>query len=177
MASNVEILGIEKLKFALENVEKKLRTKAVKDALKLGAVPVAKQMRKNVPILNFKKSKSKTKTRTRGLVRRSIKIRTSSVDRRKKDIGVFVNVKPAPKDQRGAKSKTDPFYWKFINYGWSPGNRKKTTKRKKARTVKAPLYSIRGIKFIESGATKLPESLKIIEYEFVKFIRGQDNAS
>lgn len=175
MASNVEILGIEKLKFALENVEKKLRTKAVKDALKLGAVPVAKQMRKNVPVL--KTRKSKTKTRTRGLVRSSIKIRTSSVDRRKKDIGVFVNVKPAPKSQRGARSKTDPFYWKFINYGWSPGNRKKTTKRKKARTVKAPLYSIRGVKFIESGATKLPESLKIIEYEFVKFIRGQDNAS
>lgn len=175
MASNVEILGIEKLKFALENVEKKLRTKAVKDALKLGAVPVAKQMRKNVPVL--KTRKSKTKTRTRGLVRSSIKIRTSSVDRRKKDIGVFVNVKPAPKGQRGARSKTDPFYWKFINYGWSPGNRKKTTKRKKARTVKAPLYSIRGVKFIESGATKLPESLKIIETEFVKFIKAQDNAS
>ncbi len=175
MASNVEILGIEKLKFALENVEKKLRTKAIKDALKLGAGPVAKQMRKNVPVL--KTRKSKTKTRTRGLVRSSIKIRTSSVDRRKKDIGVFVNVKPAPKSQRGARSKTDPFYWKFINYGWSPGNRKKTTKRKKARTVKAPLYSIRGVKFIESGATKLPESLKIIEVEFVKFIKGQDNAS
>lgn len=174
MASNVEILGIEKLKFALENVEKKLRTKAVKDALKLGAVPVAKQMRKNVPVL--KTRKSKTKTRTRGLVRSSIKIRTSSIDRRKKDIGVFVNVKPAPKSQRGARSKTDPFYWKFINYGWSPGNRKKTTKRKKARTVKAPLYSIRGVKFIESGATKLPESLKIIEAEFVKFIKAQDNA-
>lgn len=175
MASNVEILGIEKLKFALENVEKKLRTKAVKDALILGAGPVAKQMRKNVPVL--KTRKSKTKTRTRGLVRRSIKIRTSSVDRRKKDIGVFVNVKPAPKGQRGAKSKTDPFYWKFINYGWSPGNRQKTTKRKKPRTVKAPLYSIRGVKFIESGATKLPESLKIIEAEFVKYIKAQDNAS
>ena len=175
MASNVEILGIEKLKFALENVEKKLRTKAVKDALILGAGPVAKQMRKNVPVL--KTRKSKTKTRTRGLVKSRIKIRTSSVDRRKKDIGVFVNVKPAPKGQRGAKSKTDPFYWKFINYGWSPGNRQKTTKRKKPRTVKAPLYSIRGVKFIESGATKLPESLKIIEAEFVKFIKGQDNAS
>lgn len=175
MASNVEILGIENLKFALENVEKKLRTKAIKDALKLGAEPVAKQMRKNVPVL--KTRKSKTKTRTRGLVRSRIKVRTSSVDRRKKDIGVFVNVKPAPKGQRGARSKIDPFYWKFINYGWSPGNRKKTTKRKKARTVKAPLYSIRGVKFIESGATKLPESLKIIETEFVKFIRGQDNAS
>ena len=44
MASNVEILGIENLKFALENVEKKLRTKAIKDALKLGAIPVSKQI-------------------------------------------------------------------------------------------------------------------------------------
>ncbi len=177
MASNVEILGIEKLKFALENVEKKLRTKAIKDALKLGAVPVAKQMRKNVPVLNFRKSKSKTKTRTRGLIRNSIKIRTSSVDRRKKDIGVFVNVKPAPKGQRGARSKKDPFYWKFINYGWSPGNRKKKNKKGKLRVVKQPAYSIRGVRFLESGAKKLPESLKIIETEFVKFIRGQDNAS
>jgi len=43
--------------------------------------------------------------------------------------------------------------------------------------VKQPAYSIRGAKFMESGAKKLPESLKIIEYEFVKFIKGQDNAS
>ena len=127
MASNVEILGIENLKFALENVEKKLRTKAVKDALKLGAEPVAKQMRKNVPVL--KTRKSKTKTRTRGLVRSRIKVRTSSVDRRKKDIGVFVNVKPAPKDQRGARSKTDPFYWKFIKYGCHLATERKKTKK------------------------------------------------
>lgn len=175
MASNVEILGIEKLKFALENVEKKLRTKAVRDSLKLGAKAVQKEMRKNAPVL--KTRKSKTKTRTRGLVRSRILVRSSKLDKRNGDIGVFVNVKPADKANIGAKSKKDPFYWRFINRGWSPGNRKKKTKDKKTRVVKKPMYSIRGIKFIESGATKLPESLKIIEVEFVKFIKGQDNAS
>ena len=175
MASNVEILGIENLKFALENVEKKLRTKAVKDALKLGAGPVAKQMRKNVPVL--KTRKSKTKTRTRGLLRSKISIRASKVDKRQGNIGVFVNVKPAKGADVGARSKKDPFYWRFINNGWSPGNRKKKTRKGKMRTVKKPVYSIRGVKFIKSGATKLPESLKIIEAEFVKFIKGQDNAS
>ena len=68
MASNVEILGIEKLKFALENVEKKLRTKAIKDALKLGAEPVAKQMRKNVPVLNFKRVHSRKGTKAQRFI-------------------------------------------------------------------------------------------------------------
>lgn len=174
MASNVEILGIEKLKFALENVEKKLRTRVVRESLKLGAKAVQKEIRKNVPLL---KKDSKTKTRTRGLVKSKVSVRPSGVDKRKGDIGVFVNVRPAKGASLGAKSKKDPFYWRFINYGWSPGNRKKKNKKGKLRTVKKAFYSIRGARFMESGATKLPESLKIIEYEFVKFIRGQDNAS
>lgn len=174
MASNVEILGIEKLKFALENVEKVLRTRVVRESLKLGAKAVQKEIRKNVPLL---KKNSKTKTRTRGLVKSKVSVRPSGIDKRKGDIGVFVNVRPAKGASLGAKSKKDPFYWKFINYGWSPGNRQKKNKKGKLRVVKQPAYSIRGAKFMESGAKKLPESLKIIETEFVKFIRGQDNAS
>ena len=127
MASNVEILGIEKLKFALENVEKVLRTRVVRESLKLGAKAVQKEIRKNVPLL---KKNSKTKTRTRGLVKSKVSVRPSGVDKRKGNIGVFVNVRPAKGASLGATSKKDPFYWKFINYGWSPGNRQKTTKRK-----------------------------------------------
>ena len=174
MASNVEILGIENLKFALENVEKKLRTRVVRESLKLGAKSVKKEIRKNVPLL---KKNSKTKTRTRGLVKSKVSVRPSGIDKRKGDIGVFVNVRPAKGADLGAKSKKDPFYWKFINYGWSPGNRKKKNKKGKLRVVKQPAYSIRGVRFLESGAKKLPESLKIIENEFVKYIKAQDNAS
>jgi len=177
MAGNVELKGLDDLENALKSLEKKLRTKEVSTMLIKGAEVVKAEIKRNTPVMRGGAKKNKTKTRTAGLVKKRVLIRKSSVDRRQGNIGVFVNVRPTKKENRGAKSKLDPFYWSFINQGWTPGNRKKTTSKKKVRTVKKPTYSIRGKKFMQSGAPKLSESLQIIERLFMIFIEAKNRAS
>lgn len=175
MAVEAEIIGLDGLEKALDGIEKKLRRKVLGDVLKKAMVPVREAMRSKAPVLN--RRTAKTKTRTVGLLKKKISIRSSKVDKKAGNIGFFVNVTPAKGANAGAKSKTDPFYWRFINKGWTPGNRRKKDKNKKTRTVKVPTYSKPGKKFIQAGAPKLTESLKIVEEEFEKFIRIQNNAS
>jgi HK97 gp10 family phage protein len=178
MADNVELKGLDNLENALKSLEKKMRTKEVFTMISKGAEVVKAEIKKNAPVMRGGSKKNKTKTRSAGLVRRSVSIRRSSIDRRQKNIGVFVNVKPAKKENRGSKSRLDPFYWSFVNQGWSPGNRQKTTsKKKRPRVVKQASYSIRGRKFIQSGAPKLSESLQIIERLFMIFIESKNRAS
>ena len=177
MADNVELRGLEGLENALKSLEKKMRTKEVSAMLIKGAEVVKAEIKKNAPVMRGGAKKNKTKTRTAGLVKKRVLIRKSSVDRRHGNIGVFVNVRPTKKENRGAQSRLDPFYWSFINQGWTPGNRKKTTGKKKVRTVKKPSYSIRGKKFMQSGAPKLSESLQIIERLFMIFIESKNRAS
>jgi len=178
MADNVELKGLDGLEDALKSLEKKMRTKEVSAMLIKGAEVVKAEIKRNTPVMRGGAKKNKTKTRTAGLVKKRVLIRKSSVDRRQKNIGVFVNVKPAKKENRGAQSRLDPFYWSFINQGWTPGNRQKTAgKKKKPRIVKQATYSIRGRKFMQSGAPKLSESLQIIEKLFMIFIESKNHAS
>jgi hypothetical protein len=142
-----------------------------------GAEVVKAEIKRNTPVMRGGAKKNKTKTRTAGLIKRRVSIRRSNIDKKEGNIGVFVNVKPAKKENRGAKSRLDPFYWSFINHGWTPGNRRKKTKDKKVRTIKKPTYSIRGKKFMQSGAPKLSESLQIIERLFMIFIESKNRAS
>ena len=177
MADNVELKGLDNLKNSLESIEKKMRTKEVFRIVVAGAMAVRNEIKKNAPVMQGSEKKNKTKTRTKGLIKRKISIRRSIVDKKQGNIGVFVNVKPAKGADKGAKSKKDPFYWSFINSGWTPGNRKKQTKKNKSRIVKKASYSIRGKRFIQTGAPKLTESLQIIERLFINFIESQNRAS
>ena len=52
-----------------------------------------------------------------GTVRKAITVRTSKVARRNGDLGVYVNVRPAKGGQRGKYSPTDPFYWRWLEFG------------------------------------------------------------
>lgn len=178
MADNVELKGLDGLEDALKSIEKKMRTKEVSAMLIKGAEVVKAEIKRNTPVMRGGAKKNKTKTRTAGLVKKRVLIRKSSVDRRHGNIGVFVNVRPTKKENRGAKSRLDPFYWRFINQGWTPGNRQKTAgKKKRPRVVKQATYSIRGKKFMQSGAPKLSESLQIIERLFMIFIESKNRAS
>lgn len=178
MVDDVELKGLDGLENALKSLEKKMRTKEVSAMLTKGAEVVKAEIKRNTPVMRGGAKKNKTKTRTAGLIKRRVSIRRSSIDKREGNIGVFVNVKPAKKENRGSKSRLDPFYWSFVNQGWSPGNRQKTAgKKKRPRIVKRATYSIRGRKFIQSGAPKLSESLQIIERLFMIFIEGKNRAS
>ena len=143
---SVKVAGIDELKRALAALPSKIRRKALTKALRAGARVVQKSARVAVPVLATPNA-----YRTKGLLKRKISVRVSKESRRNGDVGVFVNIKPAPKGQRGAKSKLDPFYWRFVQFG---------TKKMTARP------------FMEAGAEALPAALAAFEREAVPAIEA-----
>lgn len=144
------VRGLPDLKAALQSIPAKLRRRALRNALAAGARVVQRAARAQAPVLN---PAARNPHRTSGLMRKAISVRTSKISRRAGDVGVFVNVRPAKRGQRGAKSRLDPFYWLFQNFGWTPGKRG-------ARRTGRP---IPGAHFLEAGARKLAEALSVFK--------------
>ncbi len=158
-----KVIGLPDLRAALRGIVPKLRVRALRNALAAGARVVQKAARGATPIINAASLPVRMGYRKPGTVRRAISVRTSKSARQAGNVGVFVNVKPAKgarfkttsvsalgvkvrsrtlvrASQRGAKSPSDPFYWRFIAFG---------TKHMSARN------------FLEAGAAKLPEALQV----------------
>jgi hypothetical protein len=117
-----KITGIPDLRAALAGIAPKLRVRALRNALAAGARLVQRAARARTPVMNplahgnryaFRKGYRKP-----GTVRKAISVRTSKVSRRRGDVGVFVNVRPARGVKRGGKSPHDPFYWRWLNSGF-----------------------------------------------------------
>jgi HK97 gp10 family phage protein len=123
----VKIAGIDALKRSLEALPDKLRRKALLKPMKAAMKVVLDAARAEVPVLQ-----SPVPYRTSGLLKKRLTVRTSRVSRQEGNVGVFVNVRPAAgakyktvggkrvkkKDsQRGATSKLDPYYWRFVEFG------------------------------------------------------------
>jgi HK97 gp10 family phage protein len=163
-AITVKITGIDDLKRALAEITPQLRKKVLLGALRKAARVVSGAAKAAAPVLSVAHP-----YRTRGLVKRKISVRTSKIARRAGDVGVFVNVRPAPgakykttrssfvgiktvrrtlvkASQRGAQSATDPYYWRFLEFG---------TKKMRARP------------FLRPAADKLPEALAVFEREVI----------
>ena len=62
---------------------------------------------------------------------------------------MFVNVRPAKSGARGAKSATDPFYWRFLEFG---------TKKMSARS------------FLRPAANRLGQALDIFQAQVGRWI-------
>lgn len=117
----VKIEGLAELKARLAELAPKLRRRALRNALAAGARIVRDAARRGAPVLRTTThsgaSAIKRGIRRPGTVRQAISVRTSKVDRRNGNVGVFVNVKPAKGAARGSKKPTDPFYWRFLEFG------------------------------------------------------------
>lgn len=111
---SAQVRGLPNLKAELAAIVPKLRVRALRNALAAGARVVQRQARANAPVL---KASLRAPYRTPGTVRKAIVVRTSRLARSKGNVGVFINVRPAKRGQRGAKSKTDPFYWRWLEFG------------------------------------------------------------
>ena len=135
-----KVTGIPDLREALRGIVPKLRVRALRNALAAGARVVQRAARGETPAISESSLAVRRGYRKRGTVRKAISVRTSKVARRNGDVGVFVNVRPAKKGNRGAKNPNDPFYFRFINWG---------TKY------------IRPFKFLEKGAEQLPAALAV----------------
>lgn len=133
------VRGLPDLKAALADVVPGLRRRVLRNALAAGARVVRDDAKRRAPVLQ---PTLKAPYRTPGTVRKAIAVRTSKVARRRGDVGVFVNVRPAKRGQRGAKSRTDPFYWRFLEFGtkfFKPGA---------------------GVQFLQRAADRLPQALQ-----------------
>lgn len=149
----VEVKGLDELKRKFAEVPKALRARVLRNALSAGARLVRDEAKRNAPVLQ---NIMKAPFRTKGTVKRAIKVRTSKMDRRAGNVGVFVNVKPIKGG--GAKNPRDPYYWRWLEFGW---------KTKKGR-------KIAGKEFLQSGAKKLGDALTVFETSISKWMNGID---
>lgn len=146
----VQVQGLDEFKRKAAEIPKSLRRSVLRKALAAGAREVRDTARRNAPVLSLRAA-LRAPYRKRGTVRKAISVRTSKAARRAGDVGVFVNVKPAKKGLRGAKSKVDPFYWRWLEFG---------TKFMTARP------------FLQRGADKLPRALQIFEEQIATWFKS-----
>lgn len=119
----------------------KLRQRALRNALAAAGRVVRDEARAAAPVLSAAEAR-RAPFRRPGTVKEAISVRTSKLARRAGDVGVFVNVKPAKKGARGAKVASDPYYWRFLEFG----------------TIK-----MRARPFLQAGARKLGQALDVFK--------------
>ena len=117
MVAEAKVLGIPDLRAALMGVGPKLRVRALRNALAAGARLVRDEAKAATPVLAAPIRRRGIVVRNPGTLRKAISVRTSKIARRRGDVGVFVNVKPAKRGARGANSPDDPYFWSFIQFG------------------------------------------------------------
>ena len=135
-----KVTGLPDFKAALLSLPDKLRRRALRNALAAGARLVRGVAREAAPVIPAASLAVRRGVRSPGTLRNAISVRTSKLARRRGDVGVFVNVRPAKPGQRGAKSRVDPYYWRFVEFG---------TKFAAARP------------YLQKGAGKLGEALQV----------------
>lgn len=174
MADTQRIDGLDHLLAQLKALPKALRSRVLRNALSAGARPVRNRAKREAPVLSAAGA-AKAPFRKPGTVRDAIAVRASKVSKREGNVGVFVNVRPAKgaayktetlrssllgikvqhrslkrASQRGAKSRNDPFYWRFLAFGT----------RKMA-----------AIPFLQkAAAAELPNALKIFTAEVGRWV-------
>lgn len=175
MADNtvVQLTGFDDLATKLRAITPALRKRVIRNALAAGARLVRDEARRNAPVLAPVLTLSgamRAPYRKPGTVKKAITVRTSKRDRRDGNIGVFINVKPAKGADKGAKSLTDPFYWQWLEFGWTPahGPRKgkagsQARRARRTATRSGAARQIPGRQFLRSGVKRLPDALRIFE--------------
>lgn len=162
-----KIHGIQDVREALAGIAPKLRVRALRNALAAGARLVQRAARSATPVLNLTKRSSayayRKGWRVPGTAKKAISVRTSKVAKRAGNVGVFVNVRPAKGGNRGAKNYRDPFYWRWLNFGWTPASGR--SKGHKAARVQLNRRGgnrkhVPGAKFIEAGVAMLGAALQ-----------------
>lgn len=146
MVAEVKIEGFDELAKKLRELVPAMRKRVIRNALSAGARLVRDDAKRNAPVLS---ASVNAPYRKPGTLRSAIRVRSSKQARRVGDIGVFVNVKPAKTGMRGAKSKTDPFYWRFVEFG---------TRKMSARS------------FLRPAAEKLDDALAIFQTQVGRWI-------
>lgn len=111
--------GIEGLAVTLQEIPVKLRRRALRNALAAGARIVrdsARFFRRTNTAGSPLTGNAISRFRRRGTVEKAINVRTSKIAAQAGDVGVYVNVRPLGKGA-GAHNPSDPYYWRWIEFG------------------------------------------------------------
>lgn len=177
--------GVADLVAKLRQLPNAMRKRVLRNALAAAARPVRDEAKRAAPVLSLQNARN-APFRKPGTVRDAITVRTSKVARREGNVGVFVNVRPARgaafrtetirssllgvkvkrrtlkrASERGARSKNDPFYWRFLEFG--------------TRNMdKRPFLKV-------AADRKIPQALRIVTGEITRWVnkvnqRGDLNA-
>lgn len=168
--------GLEEIKAELHALPDKLRKRALLNALRAGARLVRDAARARTPVLEVSTrsgaSALRRGVRRVGTVKNAISVRTSKLARRRGDVGVFVNVRPLTRAQRiggkwrGKIDPRDPFYWRWLEFGWNPAGRDRSAAGKRERRRLARIGAAKakpGAGFLRAAVGRLPGALPIIE--------------
>lgn len=133
----LKLEGVDALKAALADVSDKIRTRAVRGALREAGRVIQAAARVAAPVLAVP-----TARRTPGTVRKNIVVRASRFARRQGDEGVYVNVRGirgkarvARLGKAGAANPNDPYYWRWLEFG---------TRKMRARPFLGPSAASKG---------------------------------
>lgn len=160
-----KVTGLPDLRAQLKAFPVKLRNQALRQPLAAGARVVRNEARRLTPVLDGNDSAVRAGRRKPGTLRDAITVRTSKRERKLGNVGVFVNVRPAPKSQRGAKSPNDPFYWRWVEFGRQARAAATRVGRprlglRRTRRLRA-VGAIAGFRMLTKAAALLPQALRI----------------
>lgn len=163
------VRGIPDLRAELVALPDKLRKRAVRNALAAGARLVRDTARREIAPHDLSPTAPSVRAGRRGIgtVRKAITVRTSKAARRGGDVGVFVNVRPARGGNAGAQRPTDPYYWRWLEFGWNPaaGPQRNSAKARRERRRLNQIGATKargGIGFLRAGAAQLGAALGVI---------------
>ncbi len=161
----VKVSGMDGVREALQGIAPKLRVRALRNALAAGARLVQREAQRTTPTLKASThggaSALRRGVRKVGTVRKAISVRTSKLARKRGDVGVFVNVRPAKGGARGAKNPNDPFYWRWLEFGWNPARGGETKAKRRGLNRSGAAKRKPGAKFLSGAARMLPAALQV----------------
>lgn len=168
------LTGLDDLERALRELPESIRRRKLRAALAAGGRIVRDAAKGAAPVL-----RRAVRHRTPGLLRDRVAVRTSKRDAATAgQVGIFINVRPAKGAARGANSKGDPYYWRFVEFGRRAG----VTKRRQAggvvstgllnrrRTVRVGAMPAAG--FLARSSAQLPAALAASERSLGRQIKA-----
>lgn len=166
--STARVTGIADLRAALGDLSLQLRRRVLRNALAAGARLVRDEAKRLAPVLAAPVRRKGKVVRQPGTVAKAISVRTSKSARRAGNVGVFVNVKPAKGNARGAQSPTDPFYWRWLEFGRAARGSAAAKPRRipgvgRARKAVKAVGPIAPARFLQRAAGKLDDALRAFE--------------
>lgn len=159
------VQGADDLIRELRGLPDKLRRQILRTALAAGGRVVRDAAKARAPVLG-----SPDRRRAAGTMRDAIRVRTSKRDRARRDVGVFVNVKPASGSARGTNSRSDPYYWRWVEFGRKARATRRTIERpgRPRRTVMVRVGEMPAAGFLAESANAFPAALTKIEAGFAR---------